>query len=107
MPFSLPTPTPTLEVEEADEVLQPEPKRRLKPKISSYFNQPSKVATFSEDLSGSQLPKWPFNQMHPDPKPEEEMDAIMCHLMAEPHGHLGVHFNASIMRIFESYSTLR
>jgi hypothetical protein len=80
----------------------------LKPKLSAYFNQTSKAATFAEDLSGSQLPKWPFDQMYPvDPKPEEEMDSIMCHLMATPYSHLGVHFNGSLMRIFESYLTLK
>lgn len=103
-----PLPTPTLDLDESDDLLPPTPKRRLKPKISSYFIQPSKTATFVEDLSGSQqLPKWPSDQMYPGPKPEEEMDSIMCHLMAEPYSHLGVHFNASLMRIFESYLTLK
>lgn len=35
------------------------------------------------------------------------MDAIMCHLMAEPYLCLDVHFNASLMRIFEAYLNLR
>lgn len=100
-------PMPALELEELDELQPPIPKRRLKPKLSAYFNQTSKQATFAEDTSGSFLPKWPSNQVYPDPKPEEEMDAIMCHLMAEPYLPLGVHLNASLMRIFESYLTLK
>lgn len=122
-----PFPTPAPDLEESDDLLPPTPKRRLKPKLSSYFNQqpktaafaedlsvapsysnqPSRTASLAEDLSATQLPKWPFDQMYPDPKPEEELDAIMCHLMADPYNRLGVHFNASLMRIFESYLTLR
>lgn len=96
-------PTPT--VEESDDLRPPTPKRRLKPKISAYFNQPSKPEPFTEDHSTSQLPRWPLDQVYPDPRPEEEMDAIMCHLMADPYTRLDVHFNASLMRIFEAYLT--
>lgn len=100
-------PAHILDLEESDDLLPPTPKRRLKPKISAYFNQTSKPAAFAEDLSASHLPKWPSNQLYADPRPDEEMDAIMCHIMAEPYRPLGVHFNASLMRIFESYVALK
>ncbi|SMR60241.1 unnamed protein product [Zymoseptoria tritici ST99CH_1A5] len=103
-----PAPTPTTDFEEPDDVLSPTtPKLRLKPKLSSYFNPPSKPAPSIDDLTGPQLPKWPSDQLYPDPKPEDEMDAVMCHLMSNPFVHLDVHFNGSLMRIFEGYNKLK
>jgi hypothetical protein len=103
-----PARAPLLDLEEPDEMLSPTtPKLRLKPKLSSYFNPPPKVAPAVEDISGPQLPKWPFGQMYPDPKPEDEMDAVMCHLMSNPFVHLDVRFNGSLMRIFENYTKLK
>jgi hypothetical protein len=100
-------PTPVAELDEADDMLSPPtPKLRLKPKLSSYFNQPSDPPPSTNDHAGLQLPKWSAGEVFPDPKPEEEMDAVMCHLMSNPFDNLDRQFNGSLMRIFESYTKL-
>lgn len=101
--------TPALEADDSeDQILLTTPKRGLKSKVSSYFDfGHAAKSSFHEEATSSQLPAWPFDQLYLNPKAEEEIDSVMCVLMSDPYAQLDVHFNASLMRIFENYLELR
>lgn len=103
------TPYAPLETEEWDDYFSvTTPKRRLKPKLSSYFNHNQKLSV-QEGIAPitAELPSWPLEQLYPDPKAEEMMDSVMCRIMADPYAPLDVRHNSSLMSIFEEYLKLR
>lgn len=104
-----PTRARTPALDDADELSPTTPKQRgLKSKVSSYFDLAPQKSTFGqEETSESQLPTWPLDQLYPDPNAEDEMDSVMCLLMAEPYKPLDVRFNGCLMRIFEGYLKLK
>ncbi|KAI5361459.1 hypothetical protein Slin14017_G081920 [Septoria linicola] len=99
--------TPCVDNEEPDDCLtSTTPKRRLKPKLSSYFGHNPKASLQDGHPSAAELPAWPPDQFYPDPKPEEVMDMMMCTIMAAPYQALESRHNSSLMLIFESYLNL-
>ncbi|CAK4033577.1 Hypothetical predicted protein [Lecanosticta acicola] len=100
--------TPALE--DTEDTLPPAtPKQRgLKSKVSSYFDLGLPKSTVGqEETAEPQLPIWPRDQLYPDPNVEDQMDSVMCRLMAHPHIPLDVCFNGNLMRIFEGYVRLK
>lgn len=101
--------TPAFDPDDTDDMASPAtPKQGLKSKVSSYFDfrQHTKTASFNEDLE-SELPRWPTDQLYPDPNAEDEMDSVMCVLMSDPYARLDVRFNGALMRIFEKFMALK
>ena len=106
--------TPGRDLEDPDGMLSPAtPRKGLKPKLSSYFNQqfntaaPSKTdLTFGEDLLSPRWPSWSADDVVPSPNTESLIDAVMCRLLAEPYTCLDPRFNGLLMQIFESYRDL-
>ncbi|EME77861.1 uncharacterized protein MYCFIDRAFT_179337 [Pseudocercospora fijiensis CIRAD86] len=103
------TPYTPHEPDESDDYFSPTtPKRKLKPKLSSYFghNQKSSLQGAFGPI-GAELPSWPLEQLYPDPKAEQMIDSVMSRVMADPYAPLDVQHNSSLMAIFEEYLSLR
>ncbi|KAF7196188.1 hypothetical protein HII31_02589 [Pseudocercospora fuligena] len=103
------TPYTPQEPDESDDYFSPTtPKRKLKPKLSSYFGHNQK-SSLQEEFAPvtAELPSWPLEQLYPDPKAEQMIDSVMCRLMADPYEPLGVQHNSSLMAICEDYLKLR
>lgn len=104
--------SPALDVEEPESITSPTtPRKGLKPKLSSYFNQfasdvgPSKTdLSVDEDLLG---PKWSaWTDDPPQPDAERLIESIMGRLLADPGVRLDSRFNSILLQIFECYREL-
>lgn len=92
------------------------PKKRIKPKLSSYFtgNNPgpsSSLLTEAQDaaldLTLPELPSWPVADPFPDPDPDSLVESVMIQLMNSPLSSLDPKYNNVLMRIFECYRHLK
>ena len=98
--------------EELDGILSPTtPRRGLKPKLSSYFNQQPTTTTkvdavFSDDLFN---PTWPSASTfgaYPSPHANNLIDSVMCRLLGQPYDSLDSSLNATLLQIFEHFRNL-
>ncbi|KAM3422098.1 hypothetical protein BST61_g2472 [Cercospora zeina] len=99
------TPFPDHE-EPEDYLFSTTPKKRTKPKLSSYFGNHQKSCPQEEVTTSAELPAWPPDQFYPEPKPEEVLDEMMCTLMAALYEPLDPRHNSSLMLVFEGYRDL-
>ncbi|KAF2214401.1 hypothetical protein CERZMDRAFT_117048 [Cercospora zeae-maydis SCOH1-5] len=99
--------TPFPDHEEAEDYLSSTtPKKRTKPKLSSYFGNNQKSSLHEDVATSAELPAWPPDQFYPDPKPEEVLDEMMCALMASLYKPLDPRHNSSLMLVLEGYRDL-
>ncbi|PIA98373.1 hypothetical protein CB0940_05400 [Cercospora beticola] len=99
--------TPFPDHEEPDDYFtSTTPKKRIKPKLSSYFGHNQKSSLQGDVATSTELPAWPPDQFYPDPKPEEVLDEMMCTLMASLYKPLDPRHNSSLMLVFEAYRDL-
>lgn len=99
--------TPFPDHEEPDDYFSTTtPKKRIKPKLSSYFGHNQKPSLQGDVATSTELPAWPPDQFYPDPKPEEVLDEMMCTLMASLYKPLDPRHNSSLMLVFEAYRDL-
>lgn len=100
--------TPVLDTDQYEDYFSvPSPRRRLKPKLSSYFTHTSKTSLQDELAVTADLPTWPPDELYPSPQPEIVMDALMCRIMSSPLDRLDASHNSSLMLIFEAYMKLK
>lgn len=104
------TPATLYEVDDLEDTFSTStPKKRVKPKLSTYFSNNAKP-TLHEEVAAVEdfpdLPSWPPEQTYPDPQPEELMNGIMSRIMSNPYQALDTCHHSSLMMIFESYGQL-
>ncbi|GAB7363339.1 hypothetical protein MBLNU230_g3620t1 [Neophaeotheca triangularis] len=93
------------------------PKKRVKPKLSSYFTSHSHASlaslpaeAYDSTVLGTtlpELPSWPVADPFPDPDPDSLVEGVMIQLMEFPLKGLDPKFNNILMRIFECYRHLK
>lgn len=100
------TPATLHEIDDFEDHISTTPKKRIKPKLSAYFGNNVKPTVQEEVATVDDFPSWPPDQVYPDPKPEELVNAMMCRIMSSPYQALETCHHSSLMMIFESYGHL-
>lgn len=100
------TPAPFHDIDDFEDHISTTPRKRIKPKLSAYFGNNGKPTVQEEVATVDDFPSWPPDQVYPDPKPEELVNAMMCRIMSSPYQALETSHHSSLMMIFESYGQL-
>jgi hypothetical protein len=90
-------------------------RKKVRPKISSYFSRPSVVHGRSSIWSADQRTSFKKNISSPsqtwpegcEPDPDQTMDSIMRTLVTEPYRSLDIKYNSPLLMIFEGFRNLR
>jgi hypothetical protein len=89
-------------------------RKKVRPKISSYFSRPSAVHGRSSIWSADQRTsiKETISTPHQtwegcEPDPDQTMDSIMRTLVTEPYRSLDKKYNSPLLMIFEGFRNLR
>jgi hypothetical protein len=90
-------------------------RKKVRPKISSYFSRSSAVHGRSSIWSADQRTSFKENISSPsqtwpegcEPDPDQTMDSIMRTLVTEPYRSLDIKYNSPLLMIFEGFRNLR